>query len=478
MQVMNFKIPVQSMVMVKGRWAQGLMPRNFIWIIKDRIAVSERPGGFARNHRKIRRQEELIWLDIHGFTRVVSLLESPHNLHAYNDAKLHFEHIPLSRPDEYPDRLLFVYMQLDRFISDSRHKILVHHEEFGDRILGLMGGYLIYSGLASSGPEAIQIIESITSRELQAEGREIISITIENRLMKDFAKEHFEKRENHAEVQRLARIDLVRKQQLDAQKRAQVEAARKRAQTLAAAEIARVAFVAEKKKAAEEKRRLNKLRIIQAKKDAIKKAAQEKKEAAQKVREAKIEAQQKAKEAAKAAILKAKEAAKIAKEKEREAKQVATEKAKIAKEKERLRAVKAKEKAKEKARLAKEKIALKKATDLKAKSKKTPTKKAVAKKVASKKMPVKKTSVKNKPLPKKATAKKATAKKAAAKKTPVKKAPVKKAPVKKAPAKKTAAKNTTAKKTPVKKTDSKQSKLTTSTKRATKAKPKAKAKKK
>ena len=57
---------------LRGRWAQGLQPRFFCWIIKDRLAAAERPGGFARNHRKVRRQEELIWLKSHGFTRVVS----------------------------------------------------------------------------------------------------------------------------------------------------------------------------------------------------------------------------------------------------------------------------------------------------------------------------------------------------------------------------------------------------------------------
>ena len=70
---------------MKGRWAQGLEPRAFCWIIKDRLAASERPGGFARNHRKVRRQEEIIWLRQHDFTSVLSLLESPHNLHAYDE---------------------------------------------------------------------------------------------------------------------------------------------------------------------------------------------------------------------------------------------------------------------------------------------------------------------------------------------------------------------------------------------------------
>ena len=80
---------------VRGRWAQGLEPRGFCWIIKDRLAASERPGGFARNHRKVRRQEELIWLAGNGFTHVLSLLDSPHNLHAYDEASIAYDHVPL-----------------------------------------------------------------------------------------------------------------------------------------------------------------------------------------------------------------------------------------------------------------------------------------------------------------------------------------------------------------------------------------------
>jgi hypothetical protein len=81
---------------VKGKWAAGIPPRNFTWVIKDRLAVSERPGGFAPNHRRVRRQEEIIWLRVQGFTRVVSLLPSPHNLAAYDDEELAWAHYPLS----------------------------------------------------------------------------------------------------------------------------------------------------------------------------------------------------------------------------------------------------------------------------------------------------------------------------------------------------------------------------------------------
>ena len=90
---------------LRGRWAQGLQPRNFTWVIRDRLGAGERPGGFARNHRKVRRQEELIWLGANGFTRVVSLLDSPHNLHAYEEAGLVSVHVPLGPHDELAARL-------------------------------------------------------------------------------------------------------------------------------------------------------------------------------------------------------------------------------------------------------------------------------------------------------------------------------------------------------------------------------------
>ena len=75
----------------------------------DRLGAGERPGGFARNHRKVRRQEELIWLSVHGFTHVVSLLDSPHNLHAYDEAGLAYVHVPLGPHDELAPRLEAIY---------------------------------------------------------------------------------------------------------------------------------------------------------------------------------------------------------------------------------------------------------------------------------------------------------------------------------------------------------------------------------
>ncbi|MFZ4585155.1 MAG: hypothetical protein ACOYNI_07980 [Acidimicrobiia bacterium] len=164
---------------LRGRWAQGLEPRAFFWLVKDRLAGSERPGGFARNHRKVRRSEEIIWLRSHGFTQVLSLLDGPHNLHAYEEAGIDSMQIALGRGDELLASLAAIYAQLAAWMGDPEQRVLVHHEECGDRLIGTLAGYLLYAGPVDAGPHAIQILEKLTGRELGAEGREIVAATID-----------------------------------------------------------------------------------------------------------------------------------------------------------------------------------------------------------------------------------------------------------------------------------------------------------
>jgi len=167
---------------MRGRWAQGLEPRGFTWVIKDRLAASERPGGFARNHRKVRRQEELIWLAGNGFTHVLSMLESQHNLHAYDEAGIAYEHLPLGRHDEWPYHLPVIYTTLKKWLDDPNERVLIHHEEFGERLLGVLTGYLLFAGVVSDGSHATVLIEKLTGRQLGAPGREVVAATIDEGL--------------------------------------------------------------------------------------------------------------------------------------------------------------------------------------------------------------------------------------------------------------------------------------------------------
>ena len=162
--------------MAKGKWAQGIKPRNFAWVIKDRLAVCERPGGYGHNHRRVRRQEEIIWIREQQFTRVVSLIPSPHNLHNYDELGVKWLHRPFGVHDDSHEFLASFFPEL-RDLLAAGEKVLIHQDELGDRLAGLMAGYLLWSGLVPQGPHAITIIEQIVERQLGAAGRELVAMS-------------------------------------------------------------------------------------------------------------------------------------------------------------------------------------------------------------------------------------------------------------------------------------------------------------
>ncbi len=161
----------------KGKWAQGIQPRNFAWVMKDRLAVSERPGGYGLNHRRVRRQEEIIWIREQGFTCVISLIGSTHNLHNYDELGVSYRHRPMELQEEPEASLAAFYPEL-RDLLAAGEKLLVHGEELGDRISGLMAGYLVWSGLVPSGPKATSLVERILHRQIGPVGRELVATSL------------------------------------------------------------------------------------------------------------------------------------------------------------------------------------------------------------------------------------------------------------------------------------------------------------
>ena len=160
---------------MKGRWASGIPPRNFTWILAGQLGVSERPGGYARNHRKVRRQEEIIWLREQGFSRVVSILGSTHNLYAYDEEGLAWSHLPLPVTGDVTEELGELYGSLDAWLA-AGERILVHQEELGDRIMGVMAGFLLWSRRLEDPPQAITVVERMLHRSMGSAGRELLTM--------------------------------------------------------------------------------------------------------------------------------------------------------------------------------------------------------------------------------------------------------------------------------------------------------------
>jgi hypothetical protein len=159
----------------KGKWAQGIPPRNFAWIMKDRLAVSERPGGYGANHRRVRRQEEIIWIREQGFSCVLSVIPAPHNLHNYDDLGVTWRHRGFDTEEDPAPFLASFYPEL-RSMLEAGQKLLLHADVLGDPVCGLVTGYLVWSGLVPRGPEAVTLIEQMVKRQLGPYGRELVAV--------------------------------------------------------------------------------------------------------------------------------------------------------------------------------------------------------------------------------------------------------------------------------------------------------------
>jgi len=165
---------------MKGKWAEGIQPRNFAWVIKDQFAASERPGGYGTHHRRVRRQEEIIWIRQQKFDVVVSLIPSRHNLHNYEELGLPFLHRPWPPHDQLGHYIFELLREIREAIVAGR-RVLVHMEELGDRVCGVAAAHLVVAGLVPSGPQATAVVERIFHRRLGPTGRELVELAIELR---------------------------------------------------------------------------------------------------------------------------------------------------------------------------------------------------------------------------------------------------------------------------------------------------------
>jgi len=165
---------------LRGKWALGITPRNFTWIMKDKLAVCERPGGYGENHRRVRRQEEIIWLRENGFGCVISIIPAPHNLHNYDELGLRYLHRPFHGTDDLGLWLKSFYTELSTLLEAST-KVIAHNESVDDRLVGIMGGFIRWSGMVDDPGTVINLTERIAKRQLDPFAREVILMAHELR---------------------------------------------------------------------------------------------------------------------------------------------------------------------------------------------------------------------------------------------------------------------------------------------------------
>jgi len=163
-----------GMTSMRGKWAEGIKPRHFTWVMKDQVAICEQPGGYGSEHREVRRSQEIRWIRRHGFV-VASLCSSADNLSSYTEMGVPCRHVPFDGPDDGPESLGRVLMALRSHIT-AGDQLLVHREQCDERIMGLMAAYLHWTGLVPTGLQALTIAEQLFRRELGQTAREIMAL--------------------------------------------------------------------------------------------------------------------------------------------------------------------------------------------------------------------------------------------------------------------------------------------------------------
>ena len=183
-----------SISSLRGKWAQGIKPRHFTWILKDQIAVCERLGGKGSNHRPVRRQEEIVWVLNNSFDLTISMIPGNHNLQAYKELGLAHRHWPVA-DDQDPTILLpRIYEQMGIALEHNK-RMLMHRLSLGDTVMGFFGGFLIWGDYLQEPTETFVMVERLFGRQIGPRGRQTINTLYDS----DFRKANLPVDEPEAE---------------------------------------------------------------------------------------------------------------------------------------------------------------------------------------------------------------------------------------------------------------------------------------
>lgn len=143
-------------------------------MITGRLAVSDRIGGSGFQHRKVRREEEIKWLNDQGINTILSFLSPGQNRSAYDEAGFRVLNHTVDGMPEEPEEIEGIFAAMDEALEDPGATVLIHRDTIDETISGLLAGYLVHSGLVEDPIVATSLIQEILGRPLGPEGRRLI----------------------------------------------------------------------------------------------------------------------------------------------------------------------------------------------------------------------------------------------------------------------------------------------------------------
>ena len=83
-------------------------------------------------------------------------------------------HFPFGPTGDQREVLLEIYRSLDEWLG-AGERVLVHQEELGDRVMGVVAGYLHWTGRLPGGAQAIVAVEQLIGHQMGPQGRDVVA---------------------------------------------------------------------------------------------------------------------------------------------------------------------------------------------------------------------------------------------------------------------------------------------------------------
>ncbi|HEX4719293.1 MAG TPA: hypothetical protein VH300_12235 [Thermoleophilaceae bacterium] len=114
-------------------------PKRIWWARPRKLCALERPGGGGRSHRPERRAAEIEYLKHAGVRLVISLMQTRHNIDAYEQAGMEAIHLPV---EEDLDGLLEV-VEVVRRETRKAGAVAVHANRYTDFVAAACAQHLL-----------------------------------------------------------------------------------------------------------------------------------------------------------------------------------------------------------------------------------------------------------------------------------------------------------------------------------------------
>ena len=114
-------------------------PKRIWWARPRKLCALERPGGGGRSHRPERREAEIEYLKESGVRVVISLMDSRHNISAYEDAGLDAIHLPVEKNEEGLLEAVAVVKREAR----KRGAVAIHDNRYTDFVAAVCAYHLL-----------------------------------------------------------------------------------------------------------------------------------------------------------------------------------------------------------------------------------------------------------------------------------------------------------------------------------------------